>query len=48
MHVPPVGEPQSLEEMTFAIEEIVKLVCWGTETGASASQSGTSVTVSAE
>jgi len=29
VHVPPVGEPQSVEEMTFAIEEIVKLVCWG-------------------
>jgi len=29
VHVPPVGEPQSLEEMTFAIEKIIKLVCWG-------------------
>ncbi|KAF8334646.1 uncharacterized protein EI90DRAFT_2993553 [Cantharellus anzutake] len=29
VHVPPVGEPQTLEDMTFAIENIIKVICWG-------------------
>ncbi|KAF8327893.1 uncharacterized protein EI90DRAFT_3017906 [Cantharellus anzutake] len=29
IRVPPIGQPQCIEEMTFAIEEIIKVVCWG-------------------
>ncbi len=29
VHVPPIGKPQTVAEMTFVLEEIVKILCWG-------------------
>ena len=29
VHVPPIGRPQTVAEMTFAIEEIIRVLSWG-------------------